>query len=127
MNKLLANTNIPLLLPSPFVEGQPPFWTPTYKLPGFLYAHLDAYPINAGTKILLPARLDPQGEQYATTRIRQDIVPAGRFIIYGGSYSVSFWLDWLATQPDLANWDVRQIGTGEFGDVEIVMSQARKH
>jgi hypothetical protein len=35
----------PVLCPSPFVEAQPPAWSPAYSISGFLYSHLQAYPV----------------------------------------------------------------------------------
>ncbi|HEV2444573.1 MAG TPA: glycosyltransferase family 39 protein, partial [Candidatus Sulfopaludibacter sp.] len=40
-----AGRETPVICPSPFVEARPPAWTPDYRLPGFLYAHLSVYPV----------------------------------------------------------------------------------
>lgn len=117
VNDLIRGTNAPVLCPSPFVEAQPPLWTPEYSLPGFFYAHLAAYPI-AGATILLPARLSPEGEQYVRPLIKERIVPAGRLVLYSGVYGVYQWLSWLENQPELNPWPKRHL---KFGDVEVVL------
>jgi 4-amino-4-deoxy-L-arabinose transferase-like glycosyltransferase len=122
VNDLVGKSATPVICPSPFIEAQPPVWTPAYALPSFLYAHLSAYPINA-TTILLPARRSPEGERYATAMIEERIASVPRFIIYGGIYSVNLWEGWLAEQPQLKGWMHRQ--TGSFGDVAVVLFQRR--
>ena len=117
VNGLIRGTDTPVLCPSPFIEAQPPNWTPNYRLPGFFYAHLAAYPIEGDT-ILLPARLSPEGERYLQPLIKQRIVPAGRFVLYSGVYGVYQWLSWLENQPELNPWKKRHIS---FGDVELVV------
>ncbi len=104
VNNLAAGA--PVICPSPFIEAQPPLWKPDYKLPGFFYAHLDAYPIHQPT-ILLPARLSPEGE----TLIRNATLP-DRVIIYGGVYSVNLWAQ------RLSGWHAHQAGS--FGDVQVL-------
>jgi hypothetical protein len=126
VNDLTRNTGMPIVCPSPFIEAQPPVWTPAYTLPGFLYAHLDAYPVSGATnekKILLPARLSPEGEQYATQAISDRLAPAGHFVVYGGVYSVNLWQSWLAGQPRLNGWTTRQ--SGSFGDVSVVLFEQK--
>jgi hypothetical protein len=117
VNSLIRGASTPVLCPSPFIEAQPPVWTPDYTLPGFFYAHLAAYPIEGDT-ILLPARLSPEGERYVQPLIKERIVPAGRFILYSGVYGVYQWLSWLENQPELNPWKKRHIS---FGDVELVV------
>jgi mannosyltransferase len=117
VNNLIRGTSTPVLCPSPFIEAQPPVWTPNYTLPGFFYAHLAAYPIEGDT-ILLPARLSPEGERYVQPLIEERIVPAGRFVLYSGVYGVYQWLSWLENQPKLNPWKKRHIS---FGDVELVV------
>lgn len=121
VNELVRDSGMPVICPSPFVEAEPPVWTPRYLLPGFIYAHLDAYPIG-GRTILLPARGEPEGEQYARTVIGESAVPAGRFIVYGGIYGVKLWVRWFAVQPELAGWKRQNIGS--FGDVVVELFEA---
>jgi hypothetical protein len=121
VNNLIRGTNTPVLCPSPFIEAQPPAWTPNYTLPGFFYAHLAAYPIEGDT-ILLPARLSPEGERYVQPLIEERIVPAGRFVLYSGVYGVYQWLSWLENRPELNPWKKRHIS---FGDVELVVFESQ--
>jgi len=118
VNDLARDTDTPVICPSPFIEAQPPVWTPAYALPGFLYAHLAAYPVRGAT-ILLPARRSPEGEQYGRTMMQKRISPSGRFVVYGGVYGVNLWLAWLSQQPELSGWSERPVGS--FGDVEVVL------
>jgi hypothetical protein len=118
VNGLVGNSRTPVICPSPFIEAQPPIWTPAYALPGFLYAHLAAYPVG-GTTILLPTRRAPEGELYARTQIEERIAPSGRFVIYGGIYGVNLWLNWFAGQLEFAGWHSRRVGS--FGDVGVVL------
>jgi len=118
VNDLVRKQEMPVVCPSPFVAAQPPVWTPGYALPGYLYSHLAVYPIQ-GSAILLPARLSPEGEQYARTAIRDRILPFGRFVIYSGIYGAYLWENWFRAQPELAGWSHRRVGS--FGDVEVFL------
>lgn len=117
VNDTVGNSALPVICPSPFVEARPPAWSPGYRLPGFLYAHLDAYPVQ-GTTFLLPARSGEEGQRYAGKLIADRLVPFGRFLIYGGTFGVSLWTDWFAARPEFAHWHNFQVG--KFGEVEIV-------
>lgn len=117
VNILAGNSDTPVICPSPFTEAEPPVWVPAYPLPGFLYADLAAYPVR-GTLILLPARLSPEGERYERSFMADRIVPAGRFILYGGVYGVYQWLSWIENQPEVNPWHKRHL---KFGDVEVVL------
>ncbi len=117
VNNLVRHSSIPVLCPSPFVEAQPPAWSPSYPLPGFLYAHLDAYPVHCDA--LLPARHSTEGDEFAGRLAMDRLVPAARFVIYGGTHGVSLWTDWFAGQSALAGRNNHQVGL--FGDAEIVM------
>ncbi len=114
----LAASGTPAICPSPFVEGVSPAWSPAYPLPGFLYAHLDAYPLRT-IPILFPARREPEGDRYARSLIANGLLRNRRFAIYGGWYGVSLWTDWFAAQPELRGWQNEQVG--RFGDAEIVL------
>lgn len=118
VNDLVRSSNMQVVCPSPFVEAQPPVWTPNYPLPGFLYSHLAAYPIK-GVPVLLPARRASGAEQFARTSIEESIAPSGRFVLYGGVYGANLWRVWFAGQPELAGWRSRVVGS--FGDVEVVL------
>lgn len=117
VNGVVGNSGIPVICPSPFVEARSPAWNQAYALPGFLYAHLDAYPVR-GEKYLLPARAEQPGQTYARNLVASRLPQAGRFVIYGGTFAVSLWTDWFAAQPEFAHWHNFQVG--RFGEVEIV-------
>jgi len=121
VNELVRDSRTPVICPSPFVEARPPVWTPAYVLPGFLYAHLDAYPVR-GALFLLPTRLEPVGTRYAQTVIRDHAAPARRFVVYGGIYDVNLWTPWFAAQPELAGWKHRAVGS--FGDVWVMLFES---
>jgi hypothetical protein len=117
VNDAVRNADMPVICPSPFVEARSPAWSPNYILPGFLYAHLDAYPIHAAI-FLLPARAEPAGQTYASVLAGDRLIPARRFLVYGGTFGVSLWTDWFMAQPEFAHWHNFQVG--KFGEVEIV-------
>lgn len=112
--RLAADT--PVLVPSPFYEARPPAWTPDYPLPGFLYAHLEAYPI-PGTPLLFPFNPELEAFAYAEELLREKLPASGRFAIYGGDRNVRIWRDWLAGRPELAGW--RHQTDRRFGDVWV--------
>lgn len=112
-----ADPATPVLCPSPFVEARPPVWTPNYPLPGFLYAHLAAYPLS-GRLFLFPFDDSPQAESYAAQLAAATLAPARSFVIYGGAGQAGFWWKWLAARPELAGWSSRRIGN--YGDVTVV-------
>ena len=120
VNSLTRDSDMPVVCLSPFVEAKPPAWVPDYPLPGFIYSHLDAYPIHAAT-VLLPNHLEPQGEQYAEAALRDRVLSKGRFLVYGGVYDVNLWTQWIAAQSELAGWTHHPVGF--FGDVEVVTFQ----
>ena len=106
---------IPVICTSPFVEGQPPHWRPDYPLPGFLYAHLAVYPIR-GQILPFPFERRNDSEQYAAGLLPSTLLPAGRFLIYGGAGNVRDWRNWFARRPELAGWNSRVM---QFGDVYL--------
>jgi len=108
----------PVLCPSPFLEARPPAWTPAYALPGFLYAHLAAYPVHRHL-ILFPFKTSAETERWASQ------LNLGRqFAIYGQAPSVAFWRDWYLKQPGFSDFGWREIG--DFGDVSVVVLATRK-
>jgi hypothetical protein len=123
VNDLTRTSAMSVICPSPFVEGVSPAWSPAYPLPGFLYSHLDAYPLRTAP-ILFPARREPEGDRYARSLIANGFLRDRRFAIYGGWYGVSLWTDWFAAQPELAGWQNEQVG--RFGDAEIVLFFTRR-
>jgi hypothetical protein len=118
VNQLEAGGAWPVICPSPFIEARPPAWKPEYPLPGFLYAHLDVYPIDA-KPYLFPFEISPQAESYAWSLARGVLPASGRFLIYGWEPQVHFWRDWFARQAEFANWRQRRLGP--FADVDVVV------
>jgi hypothetical protein len=93
----------PVVTVSPFVEAQPPAWTPDYPLPGFLYAPLLPYPVH-GKIYPFPFLVSPVAEQYADTLLRDTLLKQPRFIVYGGGRNALNWADWFSKRPELARW-----------------------
>ncbi len=121
VNQAVVNPGTPVLCPSPFIEAQWPAWRPDYKLPGFLYCHLEVYPIR-GQTCLFPFTLyeiPQEAEQYAESLCRTVVPASGRFIIYGGRVAATRWREWFAARPDLANWSNRKLG--KFDGVDAVI------
>ena len=118
LNELGLPPSTPVICPSPFVEARPPAWTPNYKLPGFLYAHLLVYPV-AGNTVLFPFAPTPEAEDYAVALVKGSLPAAGRFVIYGGNGPVHFWRDWFEKRPELDGWSHRSLG--QFLDVDVVL------
>jgi hypothetical protein len=121
-NALALGPSTPVLVVSPFIEAKPPAWSPDYPLPGFLYCHLDVYPVN-GMPYLFPYGDSVVAEQYAETLARSTLPAAGRFLIYAGARDVRFWRDWFAARPELAGWRNRLLGP--FLDVDVALFEAR--
>ncbi len=107
----------PVICPSPFIEARTPVWRPDYPLPGFLYAHLYAYPIH-GTKYLFPFEPSTEAEAFATSLLQEKLRPAGRFLIYGGAGQAGFWRKWFAGRSELMGWTNASLG--DFADVEAI-------
>jgi mannosyltransferase len=118
LSRLALAADTPVLCPSPFLEARPPVWRPDYPLPGFLYAHLDTYPI-PGRPILLPFEPSPEALEYAASLAKGTLPAAGRFAIYGGDSNVRFWSRWFAARPAIAGW--RQTRFDSFGNVWVVV------
>jgi hypothetical protein len=118
INSLGLRSDTPVICPSPFIEARPPAWTPEYRLPGFLYAHLFVYPVN-GKPYLLPFNDSAEAESYATSLSDTILTSTARFVIYGGDHNVFFWRDWFAGQTALRGWKNRRLGP--FGDVDAVV------
>src|SRR5579871_3780805 len=110
--------DLPVICPSPFIEARAPAWTPSYALPGFLYAHLSVYPIS-GKSYPFPFNTSPEAESYAAQLSRETLAGSKRFLIYGWNQNVWFWRDWFAGRPELSGWGQRRLG--EFGDVEAIL------
>lgn len=121
VNRVETGLAIPVVCPSPFIEARPPAWRPDYPLPGFLYAHLSAYPV-AGSKLLFPFENTPASESWAATLVPGKLSASRQFLIYGWEPQVHFWRDWFARRPEFARW--RQQRLGPFADVDVVRFEA---
>jgi hypothetical protein len=117
VNGLALPPSTPVICPSPFVEARPPNWTPDYKMPGFLYAHLLVYPLRGGNVVLFPFSTSTGAEDYASRLAGGAIPSAGRFVIYGGNGQAHFWRDWF--EQRLPGWSHRSLGS--FRDVDAVL------
>ena len=121
INALAPGAETPVLVVSPFIEAKPPIWRPDYPLPGFLYCHLDVYPIT-GTPYLLPYDRSPAANAYAASLAQGALPAARRFFIYAGGSDVRLWRDWFASRPEFAGWHSRQLGP--FRDVDVALFEA---
>ena len=120
-NALGLGQDTPVLVVSPFIEGRPPLWRPDYPLPGFLYCHLDVYPVT-GKPYLLPYDASPAAKQYAESLAESTLPAARRFLIYAGARDVTLWRDWFAARPEFAQWRSRLLGP--FRDVDVALFEA---
>jgi hypothetical protein len=109
VNLANADSETPVICPSPFIEAQWPIWQPDYRVPGFLYSQLESYPVR-GRIIPFPIKKVPMAEQFAKRLSQTTLLATGRFIIYGGQGDVDMWSKWYAAQPELANWSKRSLG-----------------
>jgi hypothetical protein len=121
VNELRLPSSTPVICPSPFIEARPPAWTPDYKMPGFLYAHLLVYPVH-GNVALFPFASSPEAEDYATALVQGGLPAAGQFVIYGGNGQAHFWRDWFEKRPELDGWIHRSLG--QFDDVDAILFTA---
>ena len=120
-NALALGPDTPVLVVSPFIEGQPPLWRPDYSLPGFLYCHLDVYPVT-GKPYLFPYDASPAAKQYAVSLAMSTLPAAHRFLIYAGARDVALWRDWFTARPEFAQWRSRLLGP--FLDVDVALFEA---
>ncbi len=111
---LAAEPDTPVLVVSPFVEAQPPVWSPQYSLPGFLYSPLFVYPVG-GRVYPFPFIRDPRSEDYARKLVSETLSQKRRFLVYGAGRNTAGWILWLAARPELAGWHVSQSGAGVVG------------
>ncbi len=118
VNQVEADGPLPVICPSPFIEARPPAWHPDYPLPGFLYVHLDVYPIHA-KPYLFPFEASAQAEMFASGLARDTLSSSHRFLIYGWEPQVHFWRDWFARRPEFSGWRQRRLGP--FADVDAVV------
>ncbi len=112
-----AQESTPVVVVSPFIEARPPAWSADYALPGFLYSHLERYPIH-GKLYFFPFE-DKDGVRYARELARGSFNGTAGFEIYGQTGQVRFWRQWFATRPEFAGWsnlvrDFGDVGVAEF-------------
>jgi len=104
INKLPGmRPSTPIICPSPYIEAQPPAWSPAYSPAGFLYSHLQVYPLK-GTIYPFPFQLSPEAESNAANLTKEILPASGLFVIYGGDRNVRNWRDWFLVRPELAGW-----------------------
>jgi hypothetical protein len=116
--RLATSKDMPILCLSPFVEARLPIWSPDYPLPGFLYSHLDYYPLK-GKLYLFPFGAAAQdGIGYAEKLTAETLSKSDRFVIYGAN---KFWREWFARNPALQGWKTR---LEMFGDVQMAVFDA---
>ena len=119
VNRFAPDSSTPVIVPSPFVEARPPAWTLAYPLPGFLYAHLDGYPIS-GKPYLFPFESpvdSPEGVQYAEQlALSGELTRTNKWAIYGPLRHVRDWRKWFSARPEFAGW---RNTLQEFGDVYV--------
>lgn len=118
VNRVEAADPVPVICPSPFIEARPPAWDPDYPLPGFLYSHLDVYPIKA-KPYLFPFEVSPPAEAFASELTQSVLRASRRFLIYGWGPQVNFWRDWFARRAEFTGWRHRRLGP--FADVDVVV------
>ncbi len=122
VNALALPPSTPVICPSPFIEARPPAWTPDYKMPGFLYAHLLVYPVR-GNVVLFPFATSPEADEYATALAQGALPAAKRFVIFGGNGGAHFWRDWFEKRPELDGWNHRDLG--QFEDVDAILFEKK--
>jgi hypothetical protein len=103
VNTRTEEPDTPVLAVSPFIEAQPPAWTPDYSLPGFLYAPLSVYPVQ-GRIYPFPFTISPEAERDAAGLLRNTLARRHRFVIYGSGPNVLSWAGWFSQRQELAQW-----------------------
>jgi hypothetical protein len=105
---------IPIVVPSPFIEARSPAWSPSYTLPGFLYAQIDRYPVS-GKPYLLPFEGN-DAEGYADELAQGELADAKQFAIYGSAAGVRYWRLWFSRRSEFSRWTNKLL---KFGDVHV--------
>jgi len=110
VNEAVRGSPVPVLCPSPFGEATPPVWRSDYPLPGFLYAHLFVYPIQAAIRPLPFDNLIDSADDVAQNAISG----AREFILYGTEHGVDSW----SSRPAFRTFRAKQLGS--FGKVKAI-------
>jgi mannosyltransferase len=103
LERSLARDDTPVICTSPFIEAQPPVWTPDYSFPGFLYSHLQYYTIT-GKPIFFPFGWSPEEERYLASLLAAKLLSSGQFVMYGSGRSLQPLDRWLAGRRELEGW-----------------------
>lgn len=117
VNRTVTEAGTPVLCASPFVEAVAPEWRPDYAMPGFLYAHLAAYPLH-GKEYLLPFQPSDEAKAYAAKLADETLPRSGRFVVYGSIGNAQYWREWLSGRPELRMW---HSAARRFGEIEVVV------
>lgn len=118
LDGLALGPDVPVICPSPFIEAREPVWRPDYPMTSFLYSHLLVYGI-PGKKYPFPFESSPEAEQFAAQLSQQTLAASQHFVIYGGDQVVRFWSNWFSARPELAAWNISQLGP--YGDVSVIV------
>jgi mannosyltransferase len=121
VRRLSLDASTPVLYPSPFIEATGGPWPPDGQLPGFLFCHLEVYPVG-GKPYLLPFKQSLEAEQYASQLATSTLAHASRFVIYGGDANAHRWQEFLSGSPALSGWRSKRLGP--FADVDAVVFSA---
>ena len=101
--RTVAVDSTPILCPSPFIEAVPPVWRPDYPFPSFLYSHLQFYSLN-GRLRLFPFKPSSESNEYLQSLLATELMPAGKFVTYGSTWSVQALDRWFAGRPEMTRW-----------------------
>ena len=115
VERSIADEQTPVLCASPFVEARWPVWRPNYPLPGFLYSNLTYYPVRGNLK-LFPFVWSADAEKYADRMVTSELVPAGKFVLYGSAMGSGYLMKYFSTRAELLRWRVQ---TQRFGNILI--------
>ncbi len=107
VNANVESEQTPVLCPSPYLEAKPPAWNPNYTMPGFLYSHLDVYPVKGRVVPLPYQKIDAIPQQ------------TGRFLLYGWEPQIHALRDRIQADPAYADWRMQRLGP--FADVDVVV------
>ena len=121
LHALNLSSDTPVICPSPLLEAKAPAWDFNYALPGYLYAHLDFYPI-PGRPVLFPYGSAPEILADAAEEAGHSLFATGRFAIYGREIDVRFLSGWFAARPEFAGW--RHASFGPFGNIGVALFES---
>jgi len=112
VNTAIESATTPVLCPSPYIEArQALVGNGRYRLPGFFYSHLEAYPIE-GRVVQLPYE---QGSGIPLP----GMAGTNRFVVYGWEPQVHAWRGRLQADRVYGKWRMERLGP--FADVDVVV------